>query len=130
MHCGMHWTLEKFWKERKSEGASLCCQKIETPRCAFGSRPPYQGLKRGMSLLEVKDLSVHFGHRKVVDNVSFDLNAGEKLALVGESASGKTVTALSTLRLVEAARLTGSIRFDGRDVLAMTAPELQAMRGR
>src|SRR5438094_782843 len=54
-----------------------------------------------MSLLEVKDLSIYFGPRKVVDNVSFSLDAGEKLALVGESASGKTVTALSTLRLLE-----------------------------
>jgi microcin C transport system ATP-binding protein len=83
-----------------------------------------------MSLLEVKDLSIHFGHRKVVDNVSFNLNAGEKLALVGESASGKTVTALSTLRLIENARLTGSIRFDGREVLTMPQSELQDMRGR
>jgi len=53
-----------------------------------------------MSLLEVKDLSIYFGQRKVVDNVSLSLDAGEKLALVGESASGKTVTALSTLRLI------------------------------
>src|SRR3954464_7010272 len=83
-----------------------------------------------MSLLEVKDLSIHFGRRKVVDNVSFALDAGEKLALVGESASGKTVTALSTLRLVENARLTGSIRFDGREVLTMPQSELQDMRGR
>jgi len=51
-----------------------------------------------MSLLEVRDLSISFGARQVVDNVSFSLDAGEKLALVGESASGKTVTALSTLR--------------------------------
>ncbi|HET7364991.1 MAG TPA: dipeptide ABC transporter ATP-binding protein [Burkholderiales bacterium] len=83
-----------------------------------------------MSLLEVKDLSVHFGPRKVVDNASFTLDAGEKLALVGESASGKTVTALSTLRLIENARLTGSIRFAGREVLAMSPEELHAMRGR
>src|SRR5919108_1145957 len=83
-----------------------------------------------MSLLEVKDLSVYFGPRKVVDSVSLSLDAGEKLALVGESASGKTVTALSTLRLIENARLTGSIRFDGREVLAMSPAELHAMRGR
>ena len=51
-----------------------------------------------MSLLEVKDLGVYFGRRKVVDNVSFSLDGGQKLALVGESASGKTVTALSILR--------------------------------
>ena len=83
-----------------------------------------------MSLLDVKDLSIYFGPRKVVDDVSFSLDAGEKLALVGESASGKTVTALSTLRLIENARLDGSIRFDGRVVLAMTQEDLHEMRGR
>src|SRR5262245_8601953 len=81
-------------------------------------------------LLEVKDLSIHFGARKVVDNVSFSLDAGEKLALVGESASGKTVTALSTLRLIENARLSGEIYFDGKDVLAMPPAELRELRGR
>src|SRR5207244_2521974 len=83
-----------------------------------------------MSLLEVKNLSIHFGPRKVVDNVSFSLDAGQKLALVGESASGKTVTALSTLRLIENARLSGSIRFQGREVLTMPDQELRDMRGR
>src|SRR5260221_543918 len=83
-----------------------------------------------MSLLEVRDLSIYFGPRKVVDNVSFTLDEGEKLALVGESASGKTVTALSTLRLIENARLAGSIRFQDKDVLAMSDQELRDMRGR
>jgi microcin C transport system ATP-binding protein len=83
-----------------------------------------------MSLLEVRDLSIHFGPRKVVDSVSFSLDAGEKLALVGESASGKTVTALSTLRLIENARLSGSIQFQGREVLTMPDQELRDMRGR
>ena len=83
-----------------------------------------------MSLLEVRSLSVHFSARKVVDQVSFTVDAGEKLALVGESASGKTVTALSTLRLIENARLTGEIRFDGRSVLAMPPDELHQLRGR
>lgn len=81
------------------------------------------------SLLEVRDLTIHFGRRKVVHRASFALEAGEKLALVGESGSGKTVTALSTLRLLESARLEGSIRFEGRDVLAMNAAELQVLRG-
>jgi len=83
-----------------------------------------------MSLLDVRDLSIDFGLRRVVDRVSFTLDAGEKLALVGESGSGKTVTALSLLRLVEAARLSGEIQFDGKDVLQMAAPALQRMRGR
>ncbi len=83
-----------------------------------------------MSLLEVRDLSIEFGQRRVVDRVSFALGAGEKLALVGESGSGKTVTALSLLRLVEAARLSGEIVFDGNNVLQMRDGALQAMRGR
>src|SRR5258708_21978890 len=88
------------------------------------------GGRAAMSLLEVRDLSIHFGARQVVDKVSFSLDAGEKLALVGESASGKTVTALSTLRLIENARLSGTILFRGRDVLAMPDPELRELRGR
>ena len=83
-----------------------------------------------MALLEVRNLSVEFGPRKVVDNVSFTLDAGEKLALVGESASGKTVTALSTLRLIENARLSGEIVFNGREVLDMSPQELHQLRGR
>ena len=83
-----------------------------------------------MSLLEVRDLSVDFGSRRVVDRVSFSLDAGEKLALVGESASGKTVTALSTLRLIENARLTGEILFNGKQVLKMRPEELRELRGR
>jgi microcin C transport system ATP-binding protein len=83
-----------------------------------------------MSLLEVKDLSISFGSRRVVDRASFTLDAGEKLALVGESASGKTVTALSTLRLIENAKLQGSIRFQGSEVLTMPPDELHQLRGR
>jgi microcin C transport system ATP-binding protein len=83
-----------------------------------------------MSLLEVRDLSVSFGTRRVVERVSFILDAGEKLALVGESASGKTVTALSTLRLIENARLSGEILFNGRSVLQMGTDELHQLRGR
>jgi microcin C transport system ATP-binding protein len=83
-----------------------------------------------VSLLEVKDLNIDFGSRRVVHNASFTLDAGEKLALVGESASGKTVTALSTLRLIEDARLSGRIRFNGKNVLAMSPDELHQLRGR
>ncbi len=83
-----------------------------------------------MSLLEVRELSIDFGQRRVVDRVSFSLDAGEKLALVGESASGKTVTALSTMRLIENARLSGQISFAGKDVMRMSPGELQQLRGR
>jgi microcin C transport system ATP-binding protein len=83
-----------------------------------------------MNLLEVRNLNIDFGSRRVVRDVSFTLDAGEKLALVGESASGKTVTALSTLRLIENARLSGEILFNGRSVLAMPPDELHQLRGR
>jgi microcin C transport system ATP-binding protein len=82
-----------------------------------------------MTLLQVQDLCVSFGGRRVVDRVSFTLDRGEKLALVGESGSGKTVTALAILRLHDTARLRGAIRFQGQDVLAMGPAELQALRG-
>ncbi len=83
-----------------------------------------------MSLLEVKDLSIDFGARRVVERASFTLDSGERLALVGESASGKTVTALSTMRLIDDARLSGAILFQGKDVLKMSPRELHDLRGR
>ena len=83
-----------------------------------------------MKRLEVRDLSVDFGPRRVVDRISFSIDAGERLALVGESGSGKTVTALSLLRLVEAARLSGEILFEGRKVLELSPTDLQQLRGR
>lgn len=82
-----------------------------------------------MSLLQVRDLSINFGTRRVVNAASFSLDAGEKLALVGESGSGKTVTALSLLRLIDNARLSGEILFDGKSVLQMPAAALQSLRG-
>src|SRR3954464_2010793 len=83
-----------------------------------------------MKRVAVHELSVHFGSRRVVDRVSFEIDAGERLALVGESGSGKTVTALSLLRLIESARLSGDILFEGRSILRMSQPELHALRGR
>jgi oligopeptide/dipeptide ABC transporter ATP-binding protein len=88
-------------------------------------------------LLEVRDLRTYFhtdeGLVKAVDGVSFDLNAGETLALVGESGSGKSVTSLSVLRLVAmppGRHAGGGIRFRGRDLLALPENEMRAIRGR
>ncbi len=88
------------------------------------------------ALLTIENLETHFhvGKRvvKAVDGVSFAVQAGETLALVGESGCGKSVTAMSILRLVPEppARIRGRIVFDGRDLLAMTPAEMRAVRGK
>ena len=81
-------------------------------------------------LLKVDDLCVNFGPSRVVDHVSFTVDAGEKFALVGESGSGKSVTALSILKLVATATYEGQICFQGNNVLANTERQMQSMRGR
>jgi microcin C transport system ATP-binding protein len=81
-------------------------------------------------LLQVENLRIRFGPSVVVDDVSFSIASGEKFALVGESGSGKTVTALAVLRLSQDARYEGSVRFQGRDVLAMPEPALRGLRGK
>src|SRR2546422_3460483 len=66
-----------------------------------------------------------------VDDVSFEIGAGETLGLVGESGSGKSVTALSILRLVQPpGRIAGGrVRFQGRDLLTLGEREMQSVRG-
>jgi peptide/nickel transport system ATP-binding protein len=88
------------------------------------------------ALLEVRDLRVAFdtaaGPARAVDGVSFTVDAGEAVALVGESGCGKTVTALAILRLIEPpGRIdpASGIRFEGADVLALTPAALRAVRG-
>ena len=80
-------------------------------------------------LLEVRDLRVAFGAHEVVRGVSLQVRAGEKVALVGESGSGKTVTALSLLRLLPDARLGGTVRLDGEELLGAPERRLRALRG-
>src|SRR2546426_7464422 len=88
-------------------------------------------------LLEVEGLKKYFpirrgllsrtvGQVKAVDDVSFAVNEGEVLGLVGESGCGKTTTGRCILRLIEPT--AGSIRFDGREILGLKRRELRALR--
>lgn len=83
------------------------------------------------NLLEVRDLRVSFGAHQAVRGLSFDIAQGETLALVGESGCGKSATALSLMRLVPTpGRVTGSLRFDGRELLDLPPREIRDIRGR
>jgi peptide/nickel transport system ATP-binding protein len=83
------------------------------------------------ALVEVEHLSVALpGGLEVLRDVSFTLERGRMLGIVGESGSGKTMTALALMGLLpEAARPSGRIRFDGRDLLACSEDELCRIRG-
>jgi peptide/nickel transport system ATP-binding protein len=86
-------------------------------------------------LLEVDDLRVTFGTLagpvRAVDGVSWRLDAGGTLGIVGESGCGKSVTALSVLRLLRSppARLSGAIRYRGDDLLARSERQMRRIRG-
>jgi oligopeptide/dipeptide ABC transporter ATP-binding protein len=89
------------------------------------------------SLLEVSDLRTHFhtdqGIARAVDGVSFAVERGEVLGIVGESGCGKSVTSLSILRLVPEPPgeivAGSSVRFDGRELLALSRSEMRSVRG-
>jgi len=86
-------------------------------------------------LLQIDELKTHFFTRdgvvRAVDGVSFTIAPGETLAVVGESGCGKSVTSLSVMRLVASPGriVAGAIRFDGRDLLALSEPEMRKVRG-
>jgi peptide/nickel transport system ATP-binding protein len=82
-------------------------------------------------LLEVTNLSITFGERPAVHNLSFTIAPGQTLGLVGESGSGKSATSLALLRLLPPnARITGSIRLDGEDLLSLPESQMRRHRGR
>jgi oligopeptide/dipeptide ABC transporter ATP-binding protein len=88
------------------------------------------------TVLQVEDLQTHFftaiGQVRAVDGVSYSLKAGETLGVVGESGCGKSVTALSILRLVAnpPGRIVGgAVRFEGRNLLELSPAEMERIRG-
>ncbi len=84
-------------------------------------------------LLSVADLTVRFGENRVVEGLSFSVEPGRTLAVVGESGSGKSVTSLSVMRLADmmGARFeTGSILFNGKNLLKLSQKEMRAVRGK
>lgn len=82
-----------------------------------------------MTLL-VKDLCISIGGRQVVSGVSFEVPNGARVGIIGESGSGKSLTALAVLGLLPAeAEVTGSIVFNGRELVGLADRELAAIRG-
>jgi oligopeptide transport system ATP-binding protein len=91
---------------------------------------------RDEKILEVKDLKTYFytgeGELKAVDGLSYYIKKGESLALVGESACGKSVSALSLLRLIPyppGIIVGGEIIFQGKDLLKTTEEDMRTIRG-
>jgi oligopeptide/dipeptide ABC transporter ATP-binding protein len=90
-----------------------------------------------LALLEVRDLRTHFFTRdgivRAVDGVTFDVDVGKTLAIVGESGCGKSVTALSIMGLIPkppARIVSGSVSFNGRDLTQLSERQLEDVRGR
>ena len=88
------------------------------------------------ALLSISDLRTYFhtesGIARSVDGISFDIGAGETVGIVGESGCGKSVTALSILRLIQPPgriEAGGRIEFEGRDIVTLKDEEIRAIRG-
>nr|WP_239028419.1 ABC transporter ATP-binding protein [Pseudonocardia acidicola] len=96
---------------------------------------PGPGGPAGSPLLEVRDLEVSFpsdaGRVRAVRGLSYDVAPGEVLGIVGESGSGKSVSSLAVMGLLPGqARISGSIRFRGRELLGLSDTELSHVRGK
>src|SRR5215213_2154361 len=139
------WPSPGFFRQaRASSGRSQRRREPFRSRCVI--RPKTVHMKtRGwiswdsnsdcMHLLEIIDLQTHFPTRaglvRAVDGVSFHLDRGELLGLVGESGCGKSITALSIMRLIAPPGriVNGEILFDGKDLLRLSDSQMREMRG-
>jgi oligopeptide/dipeptide ABC transporter ATP-binding protein len=104
---------------------------VQQPVGMSGARVADVDVNPAEALLEVKNLRTSFGPVHAVDNISFNVRRGEAVALVGESGCGKSVTAMSIMRLVAPpGTITGGqVRFKGRDLVAIPESEMRAVRG-
>jgi peptide/nickel transport system ATP-binding protein len=102
----------------------------------MSATPAARAAPGGAPILEIQDLKTYFfsrdGVAKAVDGVSYSIQRGETLGVVGESGCGKSVTALSILRLVPdppGKIVGGTIKFNGTDLLTLPAKKMQDIRG-
>jgi len=83
-----------------------------------------------MALLEIRNLGVTIGTTPILDGIDLSVGAGEIVGLIGESGSGKSMTALSVMQLLpEGARCSGSIRLDGEELIGRPDARLRQLRG-
>ena len=106
------------------------------PEAAYVATVPKAPAAKVETILDITDLRTWFFTRdgivRAVDGVSFHVFPGETLAIVGESGCGKSVTALSILRLIPSPPgriVSGAIRFAGRDLLGLSEAEMRQVRG-
>ena len=84
-----------------------------------------------MSFFSIKNFNLHIREKKILNDISFDLDKGEVLGIAGESGSGKSLTALSILNLLpNFSRKTGSIYFDNKCISDFTDKEMCKIRGK
>ncbi len=105
---------------------------LSHPPSGYASDPRPQS---GQALLDVQNLQTHFGTMdgvvRAVEGLSFHVDAGETVGIVGESGCGKSVTSMSILRLIAEppGKIAGNIWFEGRDLLTLPEHEMRAVRG-
>ncbi|MBP9085231.1 MAG: ABC transporter ATP-binding protein [Kofleriaceae bacterium] len=139
--CGARRAIAEPWPDRRPGGR--CVINSRVARSSHGTRPGACRFKRGplllavaAPLLEICDLVTEFrtdrGVVRAVDGVSLAIKQGQTLGVVGESGCGKSVTALSVLRLIAhpAGRIAGGeIRYKERNLLTMSPDEMRTIRG-
>jgi oligopeptide/dipeptide ABC transporter ATP-binding protein len=105
---------------------------FKTYRNEFTAKLDQTGtLMAPMAVLEVRDLEVSFGDIRILRGVSFDLEAGETLGVVGESGCGKSMTGFAIMGMLQPpGKITaGSIKLDGRELVGLREKELRSIRG-